>query len=101
MCGLPVGLPEVNFLSINDVAGDPFRVHIEGWPRRDQECWVRRVCQCERSSRSSSWWIFFGFTSFRNYRMRSLLYAGKPNWDLLGTINPAAILRTIRPDYIR
>ena len=22
----------------------------------------------------------FGFTSFRNYRIRSLLYAGKPNW---------------------
>jgi len=23
----------------------------------------------------------FGFTSFRNYRIRALLYAGKPNWD--------------------
>lgn len=30
----------------------------------------------------------FGFTSFRNYRIRSLLYAGKPNWDLLPTITP-------------
>jgi len=30
----------------------------------------------------------FGFTSFRNYRVRSLLYAGKPNWDLLATITP-------------
>ena len=30
----------------------------------------------------------FGFTSFRNYRIRSLLYAGKPNWDLLATIKP-------------
>jgi transposase len=30
----------------------------------------------------------FGFTSFRNYRIRSLLYAGKPNWDLLATITP-------------
>jgi len=30
----------------------------------------------------------FGFTSFRNYRIRSLLYAGKPNWDLLATIRP-------------
>jgi len=28
----------------------------------------------------------FGFTSFRNYRIRSLLYAGKPNWDLLATV---------------
>jgi transposase len=30
----------------------------------------------------------FGFTSFRNYRIRSLLYAGKPNWGLLATIRP-------------
>jgi transposase len=30
----------------------------------------------------------FGFTSFRNYRIRSLLYAGKPNWDLLPTVRP-------------
>jgi len=30
----------------------------------------------------------FGFTRFRNYRIRSLLYAGKPNWDLLATITP-------------
>jgi hypothetical protein len=30
----------------------------------------------------------FGFTSFRNYRIRSLLYAGKPNWDLLATVRP-------------
>jgi transposase len=30
----------------------------------------------------------FGFRSFRNYRIRSLLYAGKPNWSLLATIAP-------------
>jgi transposase len=30
----------------------------------------------------------FGFTSFRNYRIRSLLYAGKPNWELLATVRP-------------
>ena len=30
----------------------------------------------------------FGFTSFRNYRIRALLYAGKPNWGLLPTITP-------------
>ncbi len=33
----------------------------------------------------------FGFTSFRNYRIRSLLYAGKPNWGLLATIIPRRI----------
>ena len=32
--------------------------------------------------------VAFGFTSFRNYRIRSLLYAGKPNWNLLATITP-------------
>jgi transposase len=30
----------------------------------------------------------FGFTSFRNYRIRTLLYAGRPNWSLLGTLTP-------------
>jgi transposase len=30
----------------------------------------------------------FGFRRFRNYRIRSLLYAGRPNWDLLATITP-------------
>jgi len=30
----------------------------------------------------------FGFTSFRNYRVRSLLYAGKPNWSLMTAITP-------------
>jgi transposase len=30
----------------------------------------------------------FGITSFGNYRIRSLLYAGKPNWGLLATVTP-------------
>jgi hypothetical protein len=30
----------------------------------------------------------FGFTSFRNYRIGALLYAVKPNWSLLATVNP-------------
>ncbi len=34
--------------------------------------------------------IAFGFTSFRNYRIRTLLYAGRPNWDLLPTITPTS-----------
>jgi transposase len=32
--------------------------------------------------------VAFGFRSFTNYRIRALLYAGKPNWTLLATINP-------------
>jgi transposase len=30
--------------------------------------------------------IAFGFTNFRNYRIRALPYAGRPNWHLLATI---------------
>jgi transposase len=30
----------------------------------------------------------FGFRAFRNYRVRSLLYAGKPDWSLLPVIRP-------------
>lgn len=29
--------------------------------------------------------IGFGFRNFRNYRVRALLYAGKPNWRVLGS----------------
>jgi hypothetical protein len=33
--------------------------------------------------------IAFGMTNFRNWRIRVLLYAGRPNWDLLPAVNPA------------
>ena len=32
--------------------------------------------------------VAFGFTSFRNSRLRALLSAGKPAWSLLATIKP-------------
>jgi transposase len=32
--------------------------------------------------------IGFGFRSFTSYRIRVLLYAGRPNWDLLPTVTP-------------
>lgn len=32
--------------------------------------------------------IGFGFRRLQNYRIRALLYAGRPNWDLLATITP-------------
>ena len=28
------------------------------------------------------------FRTFANYRIRVLLYAGKPNWDLFATVTP-------------
>jgi transposase len=30
--------------------------------------------------------IGFGFRNFQNYRIRALLYAGRPNWRVLGSI---------------
>jgi hypothetical protein len=41
-----------------------------------------------------TWWRdataddILGTHTFRNYRIRSLLYAGKPNWELLATVTP-------------
>ncbi|MEO5842463.1 MAG: ISL3 family transposase [Acidimicrobiales bacterium] len=35
--------------------------------------------------------VGFGFRKFDHYRIRVLLHAGRPNWDLLATINPAQI----------
>jgi len=32
--------------------------------------------------------IGFGLRKFRHYRIRVLLYAGRPNWDLLATVTP-------------
>ena len=32
--------------------------------------------------------VGFGFRRFAHYRVRVLLYAGKPNWDLLATVKP-------------
>jgi len=32
--------------------------------------------------------VAFGFRRFAHYRIRALLHAGRPNWDLLATITP-------------
>jgi transposase len=32
--------------------------------------------------------VAFGMRNFTHYRIRALLYAGRPNWDLLDTITP-------------
>ena len=32
--------------------------------------------------------VAFGLRRFRNHRIRVLLYAGRPNWDLLATVTP-------------
>ena len=32
--------------------------------------------------------VAFGMRRFRNYRLRALLYAGRPNWTLLEQLTP-------------
>ncbi len=34
--------------------------------------------------------VAFGIVNHRNWRIRALLYAGRPNWDLLRTITPTS-----------
>jgi transposase len=41
--------------------------------------------------------VGFGFRRFRNYRLRVLLYAGQPNWDLLATITPTPPVKSEAP----
>jgi transposase len=53
------------------------RAHVSNGPTEAVNNLIKRV---KRAA--------FGFTSFRNYRIRSLLYAGKPNWDMLATLTP-------------
>jgi len=48
--------------------------------------------------------VGFGFRSFRNYRIRVLLNAGKPDWTLLSTLTPRwglSQIWCIRPDRQR
>jgi transposase len=51
--------------------------HISNGPTENQNGLIKRIKR-----------VGFGFTNFNNYRLRSLLYAGRPNWDLLATITP-------------
>jgi hypothetical protein len=69
MCELLVGLPDVNVLAVVDVAGEPLRVHVETREPRPVVPGLRR-------------------SRLRNYRVRVLLYAGRPNWDRLATVTP-------------
>ncbi len=62
-----------------------WRTQIAAWhacklsngPTEGANCMIKRVKR-----------IGCGFKNFDHYRIRVLLYAGKPNWDLLATITP-------------
>lgn len=53
------------------------RAHVSNGPTEAANNLIKRIKR-----------VAFGFTSFRNYRIRVLLYAGRPNWDLLATVTP-------------
>ncbi len=53
------------------------RSHVSNGPTEAVNNLVKRVKR-----------VAFGMRNFAHYRIRSLLYAGKPNWALLDTITP-------------
>ena len=53
------------------------RAHVSNGPTEANNNLIKRVKR-----------VAFGFRRFAHYRIRALLYAGKPNWDLLATITP-------------
>jgi transposase len=55
------------------------RAHVSNGPTEANNNLIKRVKR-----------VAFGFRRFASYRIRVLLYAGKPNWDLLATITPTS-----------
>ena len=53
------------------------RAHLSNGPTEAANNLIKRVKR-----------VAFGLTRFRNHRIRVLLYAGGPNWDLLATVTP-------------
>ena len=53
------------------------RSHVSNGPTEAVNNFVKRVKR-----------VAFGFRRFDHYRIRSLLYAGRPNWTLLHTLTP-------------
>ena len=53
------------------------RAHVSNGPTEAANNPIKRVKR-----------VAFGFRRFSHYRIRALLYGGKPNWDLLATITP-------------
>jgi transposase len=53
------------------------RSHVSNGPTEAVNNLVKRVKR-----------VAFGMRRFRNYRIRVLLYAGRPNWDLLDSLTP-------------
>jgi transposase len=54
------------------------RCHFTNGPTESMNNLVKRVKR-----------VAFGFSNFRNYRVRALLYAGKPDWSKLASVTPS------------
>ncbi len=86
-----LGVEDSDLLTVNDVAAGQLL---------DVARWAHQIAAWHRSRVSNGPTeavnnliqrvkrIAFGFRNFANYRIRSLLYAGRPNWALLATITP-------------
>jgi len=53
-------------------------VHLTVWSNGPTESLNNLIKRIKR--------IGFGFRNFKNYRIRAPLYAGKPNWRVLGSV---------------
>jgi transposase len=53
------------------------RAHLSNGPTEAANNLIKRIKR-----------VAFGLTNFRNHRVRVLLYAGRPNWDLLAIVTP-------------
>jgi transposase len=53
------------------------RAHLSNGPTEAANNLIKRIKR-----------VAFGMTRFRNHRIRVLLYAGRPNWDLLASLTP-------------
>ncbi|MCY4632815.1 MAG: transposase, partial [bacterium] len=53
------------------------RAHVSNGPTEAINNLIKRVKR-----------VAFGFRRFAHYRIRALLYAGRPNWALLATVTP-------------
>ncbi len=73
--------PEVNQLG-------RWRTQITNWHRR---CVSNGPTEGANNLIKLAKRIGFGFRNFNNYRIRALLHAGRPNWELLKTLLPAEI----------
>jgi len=74
--------PEIRQLGRTIIRGHPqitawHRARVSNGPTEAVNNLIKRVKR-----------VAFGFRRFASYRIRALLYAGKPNWELLATVTP-------------